>query len=260
MGGGGTVRIATTYPDAFATIVPICAAAGEAAFPNDYLVEKWADKNVWFIHAANDTSVGIDGSSRRMHAALENSLYTEYPDVNIDGVDYPGHWSWIYFALNMPTMEDGTTIFEWEAKATLEAPFTGFKYEDGKMYWYEEGVKQGVYGDPKNIWDTQYNEVERGREIYDPDTDAWYWLDADADGAVAKNKEVWMPYIFQDEEKGSTEGKWVRYDKYGEMIKGWYANDNGVYYYDLKTGAMLKGTHEINGKTYTFDAVTGIRQ
>ncbi len=137
--------------------------------------------------------------------------------------------------------------------------FTGFIF-DGELYWYEHGVKQGVVGDPLNITDTQYNHVERGREIYDPTTDAWYWLDADNDGAVAKNKEVWMPYIFQDEEKGSTEGKWVRYDKYGEMIKGWYANDNGVYYYDLETGAMLKGTHEINGKTYTFDLITGIRQ
>ncbi|MBR2811461.1 MAG: hypothetical protein IKD69_08790, partial [Solobacterium sp.] len=74
-----------------------------------------------------------------------------------------------------------------------------------------------------------------------------------------RDKEVWMPYIFQGENP-ATEGKWVRYDKYGQMVKGWYANDNGVYYYDLITGAMLKGTHEINGKTYTFDTLTGIMQ
>ncbi len=156
------------------------------------------------------------------------------------------------------------------AKEYLWNCYTGFQLADGTpffhlsenepLYWYEDGIRQGVYGDLKNIKDTQYNHVERGREIFDPNTDAWYWLDADAEGAVARNKEVWMPYIFQDEEAGSTDGKWVRYDRYGEMIKGWYANDNGVYYYDLKTGAMLKGTHEINGKTYTFDAVTGIRQ
>ncbi|MBR2809946.1 MAG: hypothetical protein IKD69_01065 [Solobacterium sp.] len=134
-----------------------------------------------------------------------------------------------------------------------------FKVVEGKLYWFEDGVQQGVYGDTKNIWDTQYDRIERGREIYDPNTDAWYWLDANDNGAVAKDKEVWMPYIFQGEDP-ATEGKWVRYDKYGQMIKGWYANDNGVYYYDLLTGAMLKGTHEINGKTYTFDTLTGIMQ
>ena len=136
--------------------------------------------------------------------------------------------------------------------------YTGFKWEDGALYWYELGEKQGVEGDKQNITDAIYG-VERGREIYDPKSDAWYWLDANAGGAVARDKEVWMPYIFQGEDP-ATEGKWVRYDKYGQMIKGWYANDNGVYYYDLLTGAMYKGTYEIDGKTYTFDALTGIRQ
>ena len=67
------------------------------------------------------------------------------------------------------------------------------------------------------------------------------------------------------------QGKWVRYNSNGAMIKGWYTpvgNDeklypeqrDNLYYYDLITGAMLKGTHEINGKTYTFDTLTGIMQ
>ena len=143
--------------------------------------------------------------------------------------------------------------------------YTGFRneagenveYFSGTAYWYENGERQGVYGDIKNVRDVNYGEIERGREIYDPITDAWYWLDADADGAVATDKEVWIPYIFQGIE--DPEGKWVRYDSHGQMVKGWYANDNGVYYYDLITGAILKGTHEINGKTYTFDLLTGIR-
>ena len=158
------------------------------------------------------------------------------------------------------------TIF---ARDFLWKGYTGFKdaegnkvlhpaMEDGDIFWYENGKKQGVYGDPLNIWDTQYDKLERGREIYDPVSDAWYWLDACYDGAVARDKEVWMPYVFQGVE--DPEGKWVRYDKYGAMIKGWYANDNGVYYYDLLIGAMLKGTHEINGKIYTFDELTGIRK
>ena len=36
----------------------------------------------------------------------------------------------------------------------------GWVEENGKKYWYEKGVKQGTTG--------------RGKEIYDPDSDAWY--------------------------------------------------------------------------------------
>ena len=148
--------------------------------------------------------------------------------------------------------------------------YTGFKYADGTtpqllptngmLYWFEDGVKQGVYGDPLNIFDTNHGKLERGREIYDPSSKGWYWLDACFEGAIARRKEVWMPYIFQEDLKtgANPDGKWVRYDAYGCMVKGWYANDNGVYYYDLNTGAMYKGAHVINGKAHYFDEMTGV--
>jgi hypothetical protein len=152
--------------------------------------------------------------------------------------------------------------------AKKEAGYTGFQLEDGTpfftlspdqdLYWYEDGVRQGVAGDQKNIWDTAHGQYERGREIYDPNSNAWYWLDAIYDGRIARNKEVWMPYVFQGD--GDPDGKWVRYDKYGQMIKGWYACDAGVYYYDKTTGKMFYGEHEIGGKSYYFDPVTGIMQ
>lgn len=129
--------------------------------------------------------------------------------------------------------------------------------KNGKAYWYEKGIRQGVYGDKKNIIDNIYNE-ERGREIYDPKSDSWYWLDAVYSGAKAENKEVWIPYMFQDETPGSTLGKWVRYDSEGRMIKGWYQNDKGKYYYDLITGAMFKGNQRIEGKDYYFDEISGV--
>ena len=72
-------------------------------------------------------------------------------------------------------------------------------------------------------------------------------------------KEVWIPCIFQGEDPAA-EGKWVRYDNHGRMVKGWYACEAGVYYYDMLTGAMYKGAHEIEGRTYFFDELTGIRQ
>ena len=106
--------------------------------------------------------------------------------------------------------------------------------EDGKKYWYEGGVKQGTEG--------------RGKEIFDPATDAWYWLDAVQGGAVATDKDVYQE---------SNGGKWVRYDSEGHMIKGWDTNENGTYYFDLITGAMLKGVNNIDGQDYRFNEATG---
>ena len=134
--------------------------------------------------------------------------------------------------------------------------------QNGKSYWVEYGVIQGTADDPKGVKDTQYNKTVRGREIYDPASDGWYWLDAKYNGAKAVAKEVWMPYVFQDEKPGSTDGKWVMYDNNGKMVKGWLyrADKDAWYYYDLKTGAMAKdwkiiGDHDYG---YRFDKKTGV--
>jgi len=111
---------------------------------------------------------------------------------------------------------------------------------DGRDHWYENWQRQGW-----NPGDGSY----RGKEIYDPATGAWYWLDNILQGGKAAGKEV-----FQEYEDGSS--KWVRYDENGGMVKGWY--DHGRYYYDLTTGAMYKGTQVIEGKEYHFNEVTGI--
>ena len=135
--------------------------------------------------------------------------------------------------------------------------------EKNKSYWCENGTRQGTTKDPKGV---KGNGVVRGREIYDPKTKAWYWLDANDNGAKAVNKEVWMPYVYQNEKAGSTSGKWVRYDSNGMMIKGWYIVKDkklypdqvgNTYYYDLETGAMAKGKVVIDGKIYEFDNITG---
>ena len=118
---------------------------------------------------------------------------------------------------------------------TPASGYTGWKTVNGKDYWYENGVKQGTTG--------------RGKEIYDPDSDAWYWLDANRGGAKAVSKDVYQE---------SNGGKWVRYDANGQMIKGWDTNDDGTYYFDLVTGAMTKGDATIDGLPCSFDTVTGI--
>ncbi len=166
-----------------------------------------------------------------------------------------------------------------------------FYSKDGKTYWYEGGVRQGTEEDPKSF---SYDGTIRGREIYDSATDGWYWLDANAEGAKAVSKEVFMPYVYSNEagfdeeemkanaaasDEGTNDyilgcmmnktGKWVRYDENGKMFKGFvviegetleklYPDQAGnTYYYDKKTGAMIKGKLIIDGKEYFFDEITG---
>lgn len=121
----------------------------------------------------------------------------------------------------------------------------GWVEENGKKYWYENGVKQGTTG--------------RGKEIYDPDSDAWYWLDAVQGGAMTVNKDVYQESAagqWADRPDGT--GKWVRYDENGHMIKGWQTTEKGTYYFDLITGAMAKGAGDIDGVPCAFDEYTGI--
>lgn len=125
----------------------------------------------------------------------------------------------------------------------------GWDYDGEYYYWYENGVKRGT--------------VQRGEEIYDPDSEAWYWIDSVQNGAKAVNKDVyqdsaagiWGEYINQE---GIICGKWVRYDSEGHMVKGWDKNSSGTYYFDETFGTMAKGFVTINGVGYYFDVVTGI--
>ena len=171
-----------------------------------------------------------------------------------------------------------------------------FYHSNGKSYWYEHGVRQGTYDDPKGVMG---DGTIRGREICDMDTAAWYWCDSLYNGAKACNKEVWMPYIYQGENNWSNEeieinaaassdehadmsaqvardikahtGKWVRYNANGKMLKGWYkvtaseakyypSQLGNIYYYDQKTGLMAKGYTEIDGVMYHFDETSGVLQ
>lgn len=117
----------------------------------------------------------------------------------------------------------------------------------GAPFWYENGVRQGMEG--------------RGKEIYDPASDGWYWLDAVDGGKKAVSKDVYQESYagaYADREDGT--GKWVRYDANGRMIKGWSEQNGSRYYFDLVTGAMAKGTTVIDGQTYTFSWATGTLQ
>ena len=138
-------------------------------------------------------------------------------------------------AAALPALAEESATPETADSVVSASTYTGWKTVNGKDYWYENGVKQGTTG--------------RGKEIYDPDSDAWYWLDADQGGAKAVSKDVYQE---------SNGGKWVRYDANGHMIKGWDTNDDGTYYFDLITGAMAKGDIVVDNLPCSFDTTTGI--
>lgn len=121
--------------------------------------------------------------------------------------------------------------------------YTGWKCIDGNYYWYEDGIRQGY------SLDNSY----RGKEVYDPGSDAWYWLDNVDGGRKAVSKDVYQESLADD--KG-TIGKWVRYDSEGHMIKGW--SSDGKFYFDLVYGTMYKGSHVIDGVEYFFNETTGV--
>ena len=138
-------------------------------------------------------------------------------------------------AAALPALAEETATPETADSVVSASTYTGWKTVNGKDYWYENGVKQGTTG--------------RGKEIYDPDSDAWYWLDAKQGGAKAVNKDVYQE---------SNGGKWVRYDANGHMVKGWDTNANGTYYFDQVYGTMAKGIVTIDGNLYLFDVDTGV--
>lgn len=143
--------------------------------------------------------------------------------------------------------------WHYESDGPAEWPsttFTGWKTVDGKDYWYEDSVLQGTEG--------------RGKEIYDPSSDAWYWLDAIQGGAKAVSKDVYQESAAgewgDNEVDGVKTGKWVRYDENGHMVKGWQVTDAGTYYFDEIYGTMAKGEASIDGKMYMFNIYTGVME
>ncbi len=123
-GGYMTVRMAIENPDLFAAVVPICPAIDVAedrggVATTDEEILSLDGQNIWLVQSKNDGTVMEADCAGRMAELLENAIYTPYETVNVDGVEYPGHWSWTYVARNMPVYDD-LTIFEWTAAQTLD--------------------------------------------------------------------------------------------------------------------------------------------
>jgi len=177
----------------------------------------------------------------------------------IKGWDLQGG-NWYYFDLTSGAMVKGNVpirginyYFDEELGILDKSgvKFEGWYTMNGKDYWYENDIRQGY--DPEN---PNY----RGKEIYDPGTDGWYWLDNVQQGAKAVSKDVYQESYsaYPDREDGT--GKWVRYDQDGLMVKGWQTTEQGTYYFEEITGAMAKGAVTIDGRDYYFNPITGIME
>ena len=115
-GGFMTVNMIFNFPDFFAAAYPICEAypTGDVSAEK---VEKIKDLPVWFTHSANDNTVKISDVQSGMtgttagdlldvytnalyidliNAGAENVHYSMFETVTVEGVNYDGHWSWIY--------------------------------------------------------------------------------------------------------------------------------------------------------------------
>ena len=189
-----------------------------------------AMKTEWYMVDANNNEV-----TNPNDAAKKWVYYDDNTGVMLKGYHTIGDTLY-YF-----DEHDGTAIDGWRNDS------------NGTQFWYEKGARQGY-----NVNDPNY----RGKEIYDPYTDAWYWLDNVQQGAVAKNKDVYQESFagpFADRDDGT--GKWVRYDNWGKMIKGWdwgALDNHGIsQYFDPVTGAMAKGDVWIGDEHWFFDWQNG---
>lgn len=123
-------------------------------------------------------------------------------------------------------------------QAQSNGAYTGWarSNESGEMYWFSDG------------------EMYRNKELYDAETESWYYFQED--GTMAHDKEVWLSEL----------NKWVRYDEQGHMIHGVFVEDRGTYYFDEWTGEMLHGEAELSLEHYGnygtgwfyFDTWTGV--
>ena len=122
--------------------------------------------------------------------------------------------------------------------------------QEVKQGWYDlAGNKTTAAAIPQGANWFDNGVMARSKEVYDRDTDAWYWFDAD--GICARNKDVYLH---------SSGGKWVRYDNMGRMIKGEDYRYGAWYYFDPVTGAMAKSWKHLDssgGKWVYYDPIDG---
>lgn len=146
-----------------------------------------------------------------------------------------------------------TSVFAGDSIAVIGSDNNSYICTGGKLNTDYNGMATDKKG--KKYW-FDYGVMAQDKQVYDFDTDAWYWFDAD--GTMAVNKDVYIPLSNEDR----SQGKWVRYDENGGMVKGEDFRYGGWYYFDVITGEMIKGFTNIPdeteyGKWVYYDEING---
>ncbi len=102
MGGGGTIALASAYPDRFAAIAPICGATRGGADAARSTAAKIKGIPSWFFHGAKDPTVPIARSEELVKALKSDGAdvkFTIYPEANHDSwtetYNNPELYSWL---------------------------------------------------------------------------------------------------------------------------------------------------------------------
>ena len=127
----------------------------------------------------------------------------------------------------------------------------GLEPQAVKNGWYDlEGHKCTAANIPNGAYWYENDVMFKSKELYDPESDGWYWLDAD--GTAAFNEDVYVP---------SDGGKWVHYGANGKMAKGEWCRGEDWYYSDPINGAIFFGWKYLEssgGKWVYYDPANGI--
>lgn len=234
---------------------------GDLSYPVFYDLEKWT----WTGHTPPTSPSVYDGIVNAWYAKLQAAgytnlsvySYTNYLDTALNSANIRNKTRWVAsygtrtnfpFATNdhgwqytsqgsVAGIQGSVDLNAFGNKTYVPNTGSGWLAANGKQYWYENG------------------RIASNKEVFDPGSNAWYWVDAD--GAMARG----MRYI------PSNGGKWVYYDwvtgqmAHGERYVDYDREHTGWYYFDPVTGAMAKGMRHLDsngGKWVYYDWITGI--
>jgi predicted peptidase len=118
-GGYMSMKMTTTYPELFASSVPICGVVTSLQPGGPRLITDAELRRIstptWLVTSRDDTTVPPEPNTLHAHDLIPGSLLTLYDRVVWNGYQFPGHWSWIYVARNDPRI-GGVSIWEWMAR------------------------------------------------------------------------------------------------------------------------------------------------
>jgi len=191
------------------------------------------DNQKWYIKEEKDGLYSVISVSGRLYLDVCNNQSADGTNIQLWSGNGGDSQRFRFLDASAGNQQDGSGTGQNQTTGK-----NGWQYENGKRYWYDNGV------------------MARDKEVYDPDSKAWYWFDAD--GTMAADKDVYIPTS-----PDRSTGKWVRYDRDGGMVKGEDYRYGGWYWFDPITGEMQKGFVNIpvvgdpDGKWVYYDDING---